>query len=309
MRAMSKRRIAVRAVLVLIASLALFAWYALFTGAGVPDKARFAIDLQALRAAAGPEAALPVEARSERIAQTQLPAIGMMVGGGFGKRNIGFYVWQFVYADGSTAMIDAVHSPAMHKANRYDEAGYDLAAWEHQEKAVATARIMAVTHEHHDHIGGFTESSHFAEFGPRLKLTEIQRRQPAMGGIGRTLGGAPTLESGPEGSMHVIGPGLVAISAPGHTPGAQMIYVRMKGGRELLLIGDVVWQNFVLERVGNRPRAITWLMGEDGVAVGHQIRAVLDLEKQSPSVDVVVAHDIPAMEARFASGAVARTLR
>jgi glyoxylase-like metal-dependent hydrolase (beta-lactamase superfamily II) len=302
---MSKRRVA----LAVVAGLAAFVWYALFTGVGVPDKARFAIDLQALRAAAGPEAALPVEARAERVAGFGAPKQAAMAGAGFSKVEFGFYVWQLVYPDGSTAVLDAVHSHAMHKANHYDDAGYDDAAWEHQEKAVATARIMAITHEHHDHLGGFSESSHYAEFGPRLKLTEAQRRLPPMGGIGRELGGAPNLESGPEGSLHVIGPGLVAISAPGHTPGSQMIYVRLKGGRELLLIGDVAWQNFVLERAGNRPHLVDWLAREDGVAIGHQIRAILDLAKANPGLDVVVAHDIPAMEARFASGAVGRGLR
>jgi len=306
---MNRRRIVLRAMLVLLASLAVLVWYALFTGPRVPDKARFAIDIQALRAAAGPDESLPVEARSERVAQARMPAMVVMAGAGFGKLTFGFYVWQFVYADGSTAVLDAVHSLAMHKANGFDEADYDRAAWDHQEKAVAAARIMAVTHEHYDHLGGFSESSHFAELGPRLKLTETQRRPPRMGGIGRTLGGTPNLESGPEGSLHVIGPGLVAISAPGHTPGSQLIYARLKNGRELLLIGDVVWQNFVLEHAGNRPRILTWIGAEDGVAVAQEIRAVLDLAKANPSLDVVVAHDVAAMEARFASGAVHRTLR
>jgi glyoxylase-like metal-dependent hydrolase (beta-lactamase superfamily II) len=167
---------------------------------------------------------------------------------------------------------------------------------------------MACTHEHHDHLGGFSESAHFASFGDRLKLNAAQRKEPPMGGIGRDLGGTPNLGSGAEGSIHPIGPGLVAISTPGHTPGSQIIYVRTKA-HEHLLIGDIVWQGFVLEHAGNRPRAVTWMMGEDGEAVGHQIRAILDVAERNPALDVVVAHDVPAMEARFRSGAVIAGLR
>ena len=294
---------------VFVAGLFALALFALQTGAGVPERARFAIDLEALRAAAGPEEALPEEARAERIASFEMPRMAAMAGGGTEPVTFGFFAWQLVYADGTTAVIDAVHSPEMHVANGYDPGDYDSAAWSHQENAVKNASIMACTHEHHDHLGGFTDSAHFASFGDRLKLSQPQREEPPMGGVGRAIGGTPNLESGAEGSIHRIGPGLVAISTPGHTPGSQIIYVRLKGSRELLLIGDIVWQSFVLEQAGNRPRAVAWIAGEDGEAVGHQIRAILDVAKRDPALDVVVSHDVPAMEARFRSGAVIAGLR
>jgi glyoxylase-like metal-dependent hydrolase (beta-lactamase superfamily II) len=243
------------------------------------------------------------------VAQFRIPKAAVMAGASFELVTFGFYVWQLVYSDGTTAVLDAVHSLALHKKNGYDEADYDSAAWSHQENAVKTAKLMACTHEHHDHLGGFSESEHFASFGDRLKLTKAQREEPKMGGIGRAIGGVPNLDSGPEGSIHPIGPGLVAISAPGHTPGSQIIYLRMKGARELLLIGDVAWQNFVLDQVRNRPRVVNWLGREDGEAVGHQIRAILDVKARNPALDVVVAHDVAAMDARFHAGSVISGLR
>jgi glyoxylase-like metal-dependent hydrolase (beta-lactamase superfamily II) len=293
----------------LFAVLLAIAVFALETSAGVPERSRFTIDLEALRAAAGPEDALPIEAHAEQVAKFRIPRIAAMAGASFERTTFGFYVWQLVYSDGTTAVLDAVHSLATHKAKGYDLADYDGAAWSHQENAVKTANIMACTHEHHDHLGGFSESAHFASFGDRLKLTKAQREEPKMGGIGRAIGGVPNLDSGPEGSIHPIGPGLVAISAPGHTPGSQIIYVRMKGARELLLIGDIAWQNFVLDQVGNRPRAVTWLAREDGEAVGHQLRAILDVKARNPALDVVVAHDVAAMETRFRAGMVISGLR
>lgn len=289
----------------MIAVLIVAGWFLVETGASLPQKARFSLDLEALRAAAGPDEARPVEARAERVASAMMPAAAVMAGAGFHKIQFGFYVWQFRYTDGATAVIDAVHSHATHEGNHHGP-DYNDAAWTRQEAAVAAARVMAATHEHYDHAGGFAESAHYAEFGDRLKLTEAQRRKARFGG-GGDLSGPPTLASGPEGSIHPIAPGLVAVDVPGHTPGSQLIYVRLRGGRELLLIGDVVWQGFVLEREGSRPRLLSLI--EDGDAVRHQTRAIIDFAKAHPEVDVVVAHDVAAMDARFRNGSVQEGLR
>lgn len=271
----------------------------------VPERARFAIDLGALRALAGPDDALPERARADLVGQSFFPEFIGIAGGGAARMPLGFYVWQFAYGDGSHVVIDAVHSRASHPA--VTGAYYDD-AWQRQERAVGAASVMAVTHEHNDHLGGFTESTHFDRLGAKLKLNAAQRGHPRAGGVARDLKGEATLESGPEGSLHKVAPGVVAISAPGHTPGTQMLYVRLKGGREFLLIGDIAWQGTALERVRNRPKLPTWILGEDSLAVAHQLRAILDFKKVNPSVDVVVSHDIGQMEARFAAGRVTRGL-
>jgi hypothetical protein len=49
-------------------------------------------------------------------------------------------------------------------------------------------------------------------------------------------------------------------------------------------------------------------MGEDTEAITHQLRAILDFKQQHPLVDVVVAHDVPAMERRFERDTVTRGL-
>jgi hypothetical protein len=85
-----------------------------------------------------------------------------------------------------------------------------------------------------------------------------------------------------------------------------MFYVRLKGGAELLFLGDVAWQEANLERGVTRARLVSWVMGEDDEAIVHQLRAVLDFKKANPQIDLIVAHDIPAMDKRFASGAVVK---
>ena len=101
---------------------------------------------------------------------------------------------------------------------------------------------------------------------------------------------------------------MVAVTAAGHTPGSQMLYVRLKGGAELLLIGDIAWQEASLEQLRTRPRLASLIMGEDAEAIVHQLRAITELRKANPALDVVVAHDLAAMERRFQSGAVQKGL-
>ena len=298
---------ALKIIAVVLVGLVLVVRFGLLTARDVPEKARFAIDLSALREAAGPVEACPESARAEQVARADMPGPGVISGGPWSAITFGFYVWQLRYADGTSVVLDPVHSRQTHQKNRHGDA-YDDAAWDRQEKALDAASVIAATHEHYDHIGGAVESPRYAEIAPKLKLTAAQHRPPPFGGLNRDLSAAGTLESGPEGSLHKVAPGVVAITAAGHTPGSQMFYVRLKGGAEFLLIGDVAWQEQNLELVRTRARGISLLAGEDAEAITHQIRAILDFKKANPSVDVVVAHDIPAMDRRFASGAVGKGL-
>lgn len=296
---------ALKIIAAVLVGLVLVVRFGLLTAREVPDKARFSIDLNALREAAGPLEACPESARAEQVGRAGMPGPGVISGGPWSMITFGFYSWQLRYADGTSVLLDPVHSRRTHQKNGHGDA-YDDDAWDRQEKALLAASVIAVTHEHYDHLGGAADSAHYAEIAPKLKLTAAQRQPGRVAGVDRDLSGAGTLESGPEGSLHKMAPGVVAITAAGHTPGSQMFYVRLKGGAEFLLIGDVAWQEKNLELPRARARAVSMLMGEDAEAITHQLRAILDFKKANPAVDVVVAHDIPAMDRRFASGAVGK---
>ena len=302
---MKKLKVALGVLLGLAVALALVAKLFLLTARGLPEKARFTLDLAALREAAGPIETCPDSAHAQQVARMEQREGLAVAGAPLSRVTFGFYSWQLRYAGGTTVVLDPVHSRKTQEKQSKGQP-YDDDAWARQEKAVAAASVIAVTHEHYDHLGGAADSAHFASFGPKLKLTAAQRRPPRFGSVDRDLSGEPTLESGPEGSLHQVAPCVVAVSAAGHTPGSQMLYVRMKGGAELLLVGDIVWQESAFERLSTRPRLISSIMGEDAEAITHQIRAIVDFKKANPSIDVVVAHDIPAMERRFNGGAVGR---
>lgn len=292
-----------RVVLVVLLGLGLVVKFGLLTARSLPEKARFSLDLAALRQAAGPQEAGPVSAHAEKVADQKFPGPLVVSGSAFEKLTFGFFGWQLAYADGSSAVLDPVNARPDSPPSDFT---YDDAAWAHQEAAIAHASVIAVTHEHYDHLGGATQSAHFDTFGAKLKLTEAQRRKLPVSGVARDLSGPATLESGPEGSLHPVAPGVVAVTAAGHTPGSQMLYVRLASGAELLLIGDIAWQEQTLEKERTRARLVSLIMREDDEAIVHQLRAIKDFHQANPGVDVVVAHDIPAMERRFQSGAVGK---
>ena len=98
-----------------------------------------------------------------------------------------------------------------------------------------------------------------------------------------------------------VAPGIVLIKAPGHTPGHQMIYVRLDSGREYLLIGDVGWTLDNVTQLKLRPAVTMLRINEDPRALMHQlhwIKDVMDHEKLIviPSHDDKLLQDLTAKQ-------------
>ena len=196
--------------------------------------------------------------------------------------------FQVVYP-GGTVMIDAGMDEAVH---RFYGFGRDEPYWQDRndrvQAALSAANLIVVTHEHGDHVAGVLRSPDRDAIAARTILTEAQVR---------TLTTAPQL---PEiriteqqaGDYLVVdyrdylpvAPGMVLIEAPGHTPGHQMVYVRLAQGTEYVFIGDVGWliDNVTelrlrpaetIERIGENPQALlsqlVWLrsVADQGVVL------------------------------------------
>jgi glyoxylase-like metal-dependent hydrolase (beta-lactamase superfamily II) len=87
--------------------------------------------------------------------------------------------------------------------------------------------------------------------------------------------------------------------APGHSPGSQMIYVELTGGRRFLFVGDIAWTKDNITTQTGRPGIATLLMKEDRPAVAAQLHALAQL---APDVHVIVAHDPVALESDLKAG-------
>jgi glyoxylase-like metal-dependent hydrolase (beta-lactamase superfamily II) len=204
-------------------------------------------------------------------------------------------VFQIRYRQG-WVMIDAAQSrAAAGPAGHYHQDNYDRI-----QTALRGARLIVATHEHSDHIDGVVRTPYLGELAPKTMLTTAQ--------LHTLLSKPPTyadvLDSAQARRYIVfdyelvlpIAPGIVLIRAPGHTPGSQMVYVQLASGRELMLVGDVVWHHDGIDLQRQRPDSTSTQFGEDRTPIGEEI-AWLKYSVASAGVALVVSHDASALEA------------
>jgi glyoxylase-like metal-dependent hydrolase (beta-lactamase superfamily II) len=104
-----------------------------------------------------------------------------------------------------------------------------------------------------------------------------------------------------------IAPGIVLIKAPGHTPGHQMIYVRLDSGHEYLFIGDVAWTLAGVTELKLRPANTMRRISEDGAALMFELRWIKDvMDKEGPTV--IPSHDDVLLRDLAAKGLIGEQL-
>ena len=201
-------------------------------------------------------------------------------------------VFQVVYADG-TVMVDAGMNQQIHRFfGRGTEEPYDTEAARQVEGALGRARLIVVTHEHGDHVGGVIASPRAAELASKTILTRAQVQTlltaPQMPEIRLTTDAARRYIAVDYDDYYPVAPGMAFIKAPGHTPGSQMVLVSLESGRDVLLIGDSAWHmDGVRQMVG---KDAPWIV-EDQPAVLDQLRWLNGLVRTAPSLTIVASHD------------------
>jgi glyoxylase-like metal-dependent hydrolase (beta-lactamase superfamily II) len=205
-------------------------------------------------------------------------------------------VFQVIYADGSV-MIDAGMDQQIHKFfGRGVEEPYDSEAAKQVEQALKGAKLIVVTHEHGDHVGGVIRTSLGVPLANELASKTILTRTQIQ-----TLTTSPQMAeirlTGEMAKRYIVvdydkylplAPGIAAIKAAGHTPGAQMIYVALESGKEYLLIGDAAWHMDGVRLV--RGKDAPWVT-EDENAVLDQLRWLNDLSRTEQNLFIVASHD------------------
>ena len=196
--------------------------------------------------------------------------------------------FQVVYP-GGTVMIDAGMDEAVH---RFYGFGRDEPYWQDRndrvQAALSAANLIVVTHEHGDHVAGVLRSPDRDAIAARTILTEAQVHSlttaPQLPEIRITEQQAGDYLVVDYRDYLPVAPGMVLIEAPGHTPGHQMVYVRLAQGTEYVFIGDVGWliDNVTelrlrpaetIERIGENPQALlsqlVWLrsVADQGVVL------------------------------------------
>jgi glyoxylase-like metal-dependent hydrolase (beta-lactamase superfamily II) len=269
----------------------------------MPADAGFPLDMAEVRKLAGSlPGARPSAIRYEHVYDSRF-AKGMVVtGDGWSGTDLSIYSYQVVYPD-KAAIIDTTMSRDVPLPG-FAVQNYDTAAWERMLAAMDKASLVVVTHEHMDHIGGVAAHPKLKELLPKVRLTEEQLAHPdRMWPVKFPEGVLDGYQPLSYERYHAIAPGMVLIKAPGHTPGSQMVYVKLADGREILFLGDVVWKMRNIETQRERPRWVTALLvREDRHAVFGQIKTLGELMQREPSLKIVPGHDKPVVEALAAEG-------
>lgn len=160
-------------------------------------------------------------------------------------------------------------------------------------------RGVLLTHAHWDHVSGLEELS-----GTPVLITGEERRFVDDGGfltvVARSVGEVAwetyEFEGGPylgfSASHDLYGDGsIVAVPAPGHTPGSVLVFVTDSEGARYAFVGDLVWQREGISEREERPWIQRTFGDDDPAVVRENILRVRALERAFPTLHILPAHD------------------
>ena len=177
--------------------------------------------------------------------------------------------------------------------------------YEQLQRALVGARSIVVTHEHDDHAAGVIRNPALEVIAPKTLLTRAQLQtlieHPNNPLIRLDASKSEKYCVIDYDLLYPLAPGVVLIKAPGHTPGSQMVYVRLASGKEILLIGDVTWAMAGVEQRRQKPEAASKEMSEDRAAIQQQIEWLRSIMAK---VTLANAHDADSVTNLIREGAL-----
>jgi glyoxylase-like metal-dependent hydrolase (beta-lactamase superfamily II) len=201
-------------------------------------------------------------------------------------------VFQVVYRDG-TVMIDSGMDQQVHNFfGRGVVEPYFPDAAKEVERALLGAKSIVMTHEHGDHVAGVIRSPNADQLAAKTILTRTQvdmlLTAPQMPEIKLTPAMAARYNVVDYEKYMPYGPGFALIKSPGHTPGSQMIYVKLDSGREYLFIGDATWHMDGVRQL--KGKDAPWIT-ENKEQVMAQLQWLNELGRSEKDLIIVASHD------------------
>jgi len=273
---------------IVVALLVSIPYYWLLIDAGPSDAPARPIDLDRLRAAAGQlTGPLPTAIEAAVPACDDYPGTFLVAGGGLKTNPVGAIAYRLVTPGGDT-VLDAGLSPDQAIAAGFST--YDAGAQRIANSWLRSARRILFTAQDIEHIGGLIASPERAAFAMRVivnldQAKRISQLVPALA-LEKSVNQHPA-------DYAAIAPGVVMLQTPGHTPGSQMIFVRLANGREFLFAGDTMPMRRSLAWQKPRSRYMAeWLGNEDRAAVIGWLKGLTELQSRAPALVIVPAHDL-----------------
>jgi glyoxylase-like metal-dependent hydrolase (beta-lactamase superfamily II) len=234
----------------------------------------------------------------------RMPVTGMSEGAGPDSATVPYPVFQ-IRRGNEWIMVDAGMDPrAIGGRPTFSFEDYSAV-----QRGLRASTVNLLTHEHNDHALGVFRGPYVEEIQRRTQLTSAQR-QWMLEHPNDTLqkldpAHADRFRIRDYDGILALAPGVVLINAPGHTGGSQMVYVRLRSGSEVILVGDVAWHSDNITRIAHKPESATaGFGGEDRAAVEAQLRWLRSV--RDAGVGLAVSHDLASLEALLARGALSR---
>jgi glyoxylase-like metal-dependent hydrolase (beta-lactamase superfamily II) len=255
--------------------------------------------------------ALPARINYIKFAESHRPLADIIDGGSQEDYVSARTAFQVMYPSGSV-MIDSGMDQTVHKFFGF---GREEPFWPERnaavQQALRQAKLVVVTHEHGDHVAGVIRTDFRKEIAAKTILTRAQVQTLT------TYPQVPEIRLTPEAAREYIvvdyesylpiAPGIVLIKAPGHTPGHQMVYVRLDSGHEYLFIGDVGWTLANVTQLKLRPAATIRRISEDGAALMHELRWIKGVMEKD-GLTVIPSHDDVLLQDLAAKGLIGAQL-
>jgi glyoxylase-like metal-dependent hydrolase (beta-lactamase superfamily II) len=268
--------------------------------------------LQKIRnAASAVPGALPLQINYLKYAASIRKWKDLVDGGGDDAATMARTAFQVEYADGFI-MIDAGMDKAVHHFFEKDgPQPFDDTLANKVAVAVQQARMILVTHEHGDHVGGVIRYANNTIPGKTILTREQVNTlitEPQMPEIKLDAEKSRQYLVAEFESVFPVAPGVVLIKAPGHTKGEIMIYVKTQAGREYIFTGDVTWSFKGVQEKKPKPDSEIKRIGEDADLVEQQLAWLHDRLTKDKMI-ILVSHDDIMLPQYAAQGLIRHGLR
>lgn len=250
-------------------------------------------ELRRLAASIPGEAPYAVEV--ERSAFRRMPGNLMVAGSGIKRVLVAYMSFRLPVRGGKPIVIESGMDAAEARASGAEQFKPEIQA--QIERNLDEAGLILVTHEHPDHLGALIDHGGAAlmqaawlnprQLPPVAKSPRLHWRAGAVA-LPRLTGTAP----------QAVAPGVVVVPAPdSHTPGSQLIFVRLADGREFLFAGDLSsfaqnWQ----EQRGRSRFVEKWFAPQNRDVVFAWLKAIQALKIAAPGLTIVPGHDYEWLE-------------